>query len=333
MNVFFIGLGYMGRERFKILKSLSKRYKLNFSGYYDPYNKSLIYKNKEFFSEKNFTKSLLIKKKISFCIISTPHNLVMKYSKICLNSQLPLTLLIEKPLGLNYNQAKEIVRCKRKNQKIFVGLNYRFFSGITKLLSHIKQKKFGKINSIQINFGHGHEPNILKSWKLKKKYAGGGVILDPGIHILNLLQFIDKTIKVEFVKKTKNFWKTNVEQDVVLILKSRSIPIINISLSIMKWRSTFEIHGNGSQGYWRVSGRGRSYGNQTYTIGKRWGWRSGKKQKNTEKILSVSNENDVFKKEMISILNKIKKKKNFLDPCSDLEALSTMRLIKKIYET
>ena len=92
----------------------------------------------------------------------------MKYSKICLSSNLPLNLLIEKPLGLNYNQAKKIISYKRKNQNIFVGLNYRFFSGVTKLLSHIKQKKFGQINSIQINFGHGHKPNILNSWKLKK---------------------------------------------------------------------------------------------------------------------------------------------------------------------
>lgn len=332
MNVFFIGMGYMGRERLNIIKSLRKNYKLNFAGYFDPFNKSLIFKKKKYFSEKKFNQNLLIKKKISLCIISTPHNLVMKYSKICLSSNLPLNLLIEKPLGLNYNQAKKIISYKRKNQNIFVGLNYRFFSGVTKLLSHIKQKKFGQINSIQINFGHGHKPNILNSWKLKKKYSGGGVILDPGIHILNLIQLIDKTCKIEYVKKTKNFWKTDIEQDVVLILKSKNIPIINISLSIMKWRSTFEIHGNGSKGYWRISGRGRSYGKQTYTIGERWGWQSGKKQKDTEKILSSSNEQDVFKKEILAILNKINKKKNSLDPCSDIQALSTMRLIKKIYE-
>tara|TARA_B110000967_G_C18876473_1_gene558591 strand:+ start:743 stop:1744 length:1002 start_codon:yes stop_codon:yes gene_type:complete len=332
MNVFFIGMGYMGLERLSILENLKKEYKLNFSGFFDLNKKTLLHKKKKYISETKITKNLFLKKNISLCIISVPHHLVKHYAKICLKTNLPVSLIIEKPFGLNFQEAKEIIKLKKKYQNIFVGLNYRYFSGITKLLSHIKQKKFGKINSIQINFGHGHQPDILKSWKLKKKFAGGGAILDPGIHIINLIQLIDKTVKIEFVKKTQNFWKTDVEQDVALIFKSKNIPIINISISIMKWRSTFEIHGNGTKGYWRISGRGRSYGNQTYTVGERWGWRSGKNQKETEKILSNSNEKNVFQKEMSSIIKKIQGKKTLLDPCTDLEALATMKLLKEIYD-
>ena len=47
-------------------------------------------------------------------------------------------------------------------------------------------------------------------------------------------------------------------------MSSKEIPIINISISILRWRSTFEIQGNGIKGYWRVNGRDRSYGSQIY---------------------------------------------------------------------
>ena len=36
------------------------------------------------------------------------------------------------------------------------------------MLNDIKSKKFGKIYSLEINFGHGHNPKILSSWKMKK---------------------------------------------------------------------------------------------------------------------------------------------------------------------
>ena len=199
------------------------------------------------------------------------------------------------------------------------------------MLNDIKKKKFGKINSLLINFGHGHNPKILKSWKLKKKYAGGGVILDPGIHILNLIQLFCTNIKIKYIKKIKNFWKTGIEEEAIILLSSEEIPIINISLSILRWRSTFQIFGNGVKGYWRLSGRDRSYGNQKYIVGKRWGWLAGKKQKLTEKMVSNSKEKNIFLNEMTSILKKIRNSKVDQFPCNELEVLKTMKLIDDLY--
>jgi predicted dehydrogenase len=331
MNVFFIGMGYMGKERLKTIINFKKKYKLNVVGYYDPQTKSIKINNLQIKSEKSLSLNYLNKKNISLCIISTPHNLMLKYASLCLRSLKNIHLFIEKPMGLNFEEAKKIYSLKNKNQKIFIGLNYRYFEGISLMLDDIKKKKFGKINSLLINFGHGHNPYMLNSWKLKKKYAGGGVILDPGIHILNLIQLFCSNIKINYIKKIKNFWKTGVEEEAILNLSSKEIPIINISLSILRWRSTFQIYGNGIKGYWRLTGRGRSYGKQKYIVGKRWGWLSGKKQKLTEKIISNSEEREVFLTEIENILRKILKLKVNLAPCSGYEALTTMRLIKNIY--
>lgn len=332
MNVFFLGMGYMGKERLKSIIDIKKKFNLNIIGYYDPNIPYIKINKKKIKSEKIFSNKFFLKKKISLCFISTPHNLVKKYSIMCLKTKLPISLVIEKPFGLNAKEAKQINSHKNNKQKIFVGLNYRFFYGIQSLLKDLKRKKFGKLNSIHVNFGHGHHPNILNSWKLKKKFAGGGVIIDPGIHIFNLLKLFCKNLKVKYVKKINNFWKTNVEEEVIVILSAKDIPIINICLSITKWRSTFEITGNGTKGYWRLFGRDRSYGDQKYITGKRWAWLSGKAQKNTEKLIFNRNKENVFKLEILSILNSIKGKKVSIRPCNGLEAFETMKLIKKIYD-
>ena len=332
MNIFFIGMGYMGSERLKAMVNLKKKNKINILGFYDTKIKSIKVHKKIYKSVPILNKYFFKNNKIDLCVISVPHNLAYIYSKICLKNSKKITLLIEKPLGINLKETKKIINLKNKNQKIFVGLNYRFFDGISKMLEDIKFKKFGKINSLLINFGHGHNPSMKKSWKLNKKFAGGGVIIDPGIHILNLLQLFCTKIKIKYLKKIKGFWKTGIEEEVLITMSSKEIPIINISISILRWRSTFEINGNGIKGYWRVNGRDRSYGHQTYYTGKRWGWLSGKKQINTEKKYSQKKTKNVFQDELNSIIQVLQNRKTKISPCTDAESLKTMLLIKKLYE-
>ena len=81
---------------------------------------------------------------------------------------------------------------KNKRAKNFLSLNYRYYSGIKKLHYDFINSDWGKINSINLSMAHGHSPAIKKSWKIKKSMAGGGVIMDPGIHIINLLKFFIK---------------------------------------------------------------------------------------------------------------------------------------------
>lgn len=331
MNILFIGAGYMGMERLKSLYNLKKKYKIQKLYFYDPVIRYFEFKS--FKAEKitNISEKIIDSKKINLCIISTPHNLLKKFVLICLKAKKPVNLILEKPFGMNYRESREIVKKIKKNNKVFIALNYRFFNGIKKMLNDINSKKFGKIYSIEINFGHGHDPKILNSWKLKKKYAGGGVILDPGIHVINLIQMIIKNkIKIKHVYKVNNFWKTDVEDNALIVLSSKKIPLITINLSTTKWRSTFEIIGNGSKGYWRLTGRGRSYGSQKYVVGKKWGWLNGKKQKDTEIILSNSNEKLIFQNELDEILKAIKKN-YFKKVCTHKEGLETMKLINKIY--
>ena len=69
-----------------------------------------------------------------------------------------------------------MIKNKKKSQKIFLGLNYRYYSGIKKLHYDFINSDWGKINSINLSMAHGHSPAIKKSWKIKKS-IGGGVIM------------------------------------------------------------------------------------------------------------------------------------------------------------
>ena len=106
---------------------------------------------------------------------------------------MPLTILVEKPLGLNFDEAARIKGLQQKHQQIYVGLNYRFYNGVSRLIKDIDANEFGRINSLNISMGHGHGSKFQKSWNIDKDKAGGGVILDPGIHVINLMQLFTKS--------------------------------------------------------------------------------------------------------------------------------------------
>ena len=100
-----------------------------------------------------------------------------------------------------------------------------------------------------------------------------------------------------------------------------------MQISIVKWRSTFRIEINGDDGYGIIDGRNRSYGNQKYIFGKRWGWQSGKSQLESEELILESNGEDVFIKETESLL--FGNKSDWMRPCSLSESFENMKLLEQ----
>ena len=299
-NFLIIGYGLIGKER---LKSLIKIYSnKNFTcDVYDPN----IDKNHEDFEISNKIKFLnnkndLTKREYDLVIICTPHNLSKDYACLFLNKN--IDILIEKPLGRNINEMREILGHQKKS-KIHVGFNYEYFEAIKRLKSDLSEDKFGELISVEMSIGHGNSPNMDKSWKLDPNVSGGGVLLDPGIHMIDLLYFLfDSDIQIISVCSWDGFWNTGIEEEVKILLKiNKTLVLLNISG--VRWKSMFEISINGKDAYARISGRGRTYGDQVYYYGERWSWLNGKSQSDNEQLLSKSACENSFTDELKEIIS------------------------------
>jgi predicted dehydrogenase len=215
-------------------------------------------------------------------IISTPHDSVLDivYN---VNSAKP-RILIEKPLGRNISEALKIKEAC-EGLELSVGFNYRFMSGIIKLKTILESSDLGSINSIRMDLGHGGSPGDDKTWKLNKIISGGGSILDPGIHLIDLLLHLfnknANQVGIDGVNYWKGFWNTGIEESAMILGRISEIPF-QFTTSIVAWRTRFRIEIIGSDGYAIVSGRGRSDGPQVFTSGSRWGWGGNKSQLESE---------------------------------------------------
>jgi predicted dehydrogenase len=227
-------------------------------------------------------------------VIALPHDITVPVALKALQGR--GTVLIEKPMGRDLNEATQLIEAG--GDRLSVGFNYRFYPGIRQAIKDARSGRFGTLITVEFLLGHGCFPGQEKTWKLNQERAGGGCLIDPGIHLLDLcLLLAPDGLEVSGGSSWSGFWNTGIEEDVNLILRGRNLSI-SLHISIVLWRSVFRMAIHGVDGYGVVTGRNRSYGPQSYVVGPRWGWRSAPSQAAAEKVELESDGMDVFADEM-----------------------------------
>lgn len=335
MKIVVVGGGLIGQERLDALRKISEisNIPVEISVVIDP-DQAILKKIVEKYNcpvSTNLDAAFLINP--DWVFICTPHDHAPDIAKTCF--KIGCDVLIEKPLGRSLDECNEILSLKPQNTRLAIGFNYRFYPGIRMAIKDALDGRFGKIISVNMVLGHGNAPGMEKSWKLDPRKCGGGALIDPGIHLLDLaLCLSNGSIDVIQGAIWSGFWNTGIEEEVHFVMKNSSDTIFNIQTSLNRWRSKFHLEINGLDGYGIVEGRGRSYGPQSYRVGKRWGWQSGVSQADSEELLvDLDPSNDSFTQETAMLLGIDITGLNFeydqLSVCNPVQAHRVMNLLDK----
>jgi len=322
IKIAIIGFGLIGKERLSAIKTLKSAGRdIEITGIYDPYINHEVtdnYPGIVFFTDL----SALYSTNPDWVIISVPHDTAIPIVQECLLKN--FNVLIEKPLGRNSEEARQIKKCEKRDNQLWVGFNYRFYEGVKRALKDIEQGTFGQLVSLNMELGHGNSPQ-MNSWKLSPSKVGGGCLIDPGIHFIDLCRIISKDrLKIKTGMTWNGFWNTGIEEECHIIFDGGGF-IINLNLSIVRWKSTFKIEINGHDGYGIIHGRNRSYGIQKYKTGKRWEWTKTTSQEESEKFIVETDGKDTFVKELDALL--FPDILNDIRPCSGTEAVKNMEIL------
>ena len=325
-KVALVGVGLIGKERLKAIKILQGLGRdIELTGIYDPYSSETDKIANDYKTNSCNSLDELFLTKPEWIFIATPHDVAVDLTSQILKRG--FKVLVEKPLGRSSTEAKELINSVSFSKQLWVGFNYRFYTGVASVIKDIKQNLFGELISINFILGHGGNPEMGKSWKLDPVRAGGGCLIDPGIHLLDLCLLIsDYNLKIKGGLLWKGFWNKGIEEECHLLFEAQKF-VINCQISIVRWRSTFYMEVNGTDGYGIVSGRNRSYGKQTYVRGKRWGWLNKEDQKSSEQLVVETNGEDVFALEIDALL--FDKGQACVKPCTAEEALTNMEFLEE----
>ena len=235
-------------------------------------------------------------------VIAVPHDIAGKLAAMSLRAGKPI--LLEKPLGLTASEAHELEQlADAVPTPSFVGYNYRYLPTIRELISIVERGRLGELRSIDMLIGHGGHPRSAEGWKLNAARAGGGVLLDPGVHLLDILLRIAPKASCCAAEATRGFWPTGIEEDVTLTFRTERL-LASVRVSHIRWINTFRIEVFGEEGYAIAEGRGGNYGPMTIRVGKRWGWfeHEGMGQRETEDVSDFGNRDESLHEELVAVI-------------------------------
>lgn len=174
-------------------------------------------------------KEMLEQSDIEAVLIATPTSTHKEIAIDCLNAG--KDVLIEKPLARTFNEAKQIVDAAKKNKcKLMVGMNLRYRPDTMLLRSFINSKEIG--DPFYVKCGWIRKRSSSEKWFTKKEESGGGVIIDLGIHLMDLAMWLLDYPEIYSVS-TQNFYHytKNVEDTSISCIKCKNSAIINMEVS------------------------------------------------------------------------------------------------------
>jgi len=193
-----------------------------------------------------------------------------------LNSTLaPITLaavkngkhvLVEKPAAISVAELDEIeAAAKKTGALVRVGYNHRFHPACLKAVELFRSGVLGPMMFLRGRYGQGGRLGYEKEWRADPKLAGGGELIDQGVHLIDLAGiFLGDFTTVEGHVATY-FWKMPVDDNAFLSLRNAAGNTAWLQVSCSEWKNLFslEIYGRDAKLHWE--GLGRSYGVERLT--------------------------------------------------------------------
>ena len=190
-------------------------------------------------------KDLLEKSDVEAVIVATPTSTHKDIAIDCL--QAGKDVLVEKPLARTYLEAKQIAEAAKKyKKKLMVGMNLRYRPDTMLLRSFINSNEIG--DPFYIKCGWIRKQSSSEKWFTKKEQSGGGVIIDLGIHLLDMALWLLGYPDVTSVATTNFHHNTkSVEDTSISCLKCKNSAVINLevswSLPVEKNHFFFDVYG------------------------------------------------------------------------------------------
>lgn len=180
----------------------------------------------------------------------------------------------EKPPSMTSKELLEVIDVEKKANKILkYGFNHRFHFSVMEAKKLVDEGDLGKLLWMRGVYGKAGSIDFHENWRNYKNYSGGGILLDQGIHMLDLFRyFANDEFECLSSCLTTSFWDIECEDNAFLILKSTNNVVATLHSSANQWKHKFLLEMAFEHGYINLDGilsSTRSYAPETLTVGRR----------------------------------------------------------------
>jgi predicted dehydrogenase len=182
----------------------------------------------------------------------------------------------EKPPGRNIDDIRRMMAAEAQcpGIKLMFGFNHRHHPAIIEAKSIIDAGRMGQVLWVRGVYGKsgGQGRGFESSWRNDPAISGGGILLDQGIHMLDLFRLFCGDFDEAVGMTGTRFWKIPVEDNAFVILRNAKGQMAQLHSSATLWKHTFRVEVGLEGGYLIIHGllsKTGSYGRETLIIGRR----------------------------------------------------------------
>ena len=327
MKVAIIGLGQVGTKR-KFFINKNNLFKLVAAS--DIRFKSKFFTRGKIKYYKNYN-DLIKKENLDAVFVTLPNYLASKVTIACLKKN--LHVFCEKPPARSLSEIKKVKKIKlnKKSLVLKYGFNHRYHSSIKIAKKISDNEQFGKIINFRCIYGKSRIKTFgVGNWRSKRKYSGGGILLDQGIHMLDLMLYFSGNFS-EFKSYISNkYWNYDVEDNAFVLMRNNKGVVASLHSTATEWQHKFSMQITFQNGLIDLNGilsGTKSYGRESITVVSK---KNVEKNEKGKKLFF--NKDNSWKEEVDEFARLIfYKKKKYTG--NIYEAENVMRTIDKIYSS
>ncbi len=155
-------------------------------------------------------------------------------------------ILLEKPLAMTSAEGERVLaHCADKGVLVAAGLMMRFGAYVMAMKKAVADGKIGSVVSAFSQFTCWY-PDMPNNWRQQKATAGGGAMMDMGVHCIDLMQYVtgSRVKEVAAFHDTLTFkYEVEDSSNVLLRLENGALCSVQSNFNIpdeaAKWRLEF----------------------------------------------------------------------------------------------
>lgn len=240
----------------------------------------------------------------------------------------------EKPPAFTSKDVEDIIAVEHESKRqLMYGFNHRQHDGARHMRDIVSSGIYGRVLWMRGRYGKSVDADYLSTWRADPKLAGGGILLDQGIHMLDLFLYLGGPFDEVQAMVSSLYWNIEgIEDNVFANLRnSRTGQVASLHSTMTQWRHLFSFEVFMERGYMVLNGlktSSNSYGQEQLVVARNRTKAPAARWEEEETFLYEADHS--WDRELEIFLDAIQKRRPIVSGSSQ-HALEVMKLVDKIY--
>src|SRR5712692_746360 len=234
---------------------------------------------------------LVQREDVDAIVVATPHKYLAPITTAALKAG--KYVFCEKPGARNAAEAQMVLKsasgnwssgksepgapsAPRNDSRLVVGFTLRHYPAVARARELVDAGVIGEPMYVRGRYGHGGRPDYDLEWRGDPELAGGGELLDQGVHLIDLSRWflgefgqVFGSVNTYFWNSRENSSNTSLEDNAFLSLRTEAGRIAWLHASWTQWKNLFSFEIYGEDGSLQINGLCGHYGPQQLQIARR----------------------------------------------------------------